>query len=140
MTCSKSRIVVRVLGTLSLMAMLLSLGAGAIAAPPDQGGGLFADVAVEGSSAPLDDPKIVRTRLVEPNFALLGGTDDAPAADVLTLNLFDDVTFTAVLDRAESNPSGSLSWMGRLEGVEYGSVALVVKGGVYIPLAALFVR
>jgi hypothetical protein len=132
MTSSESTTVIRVLGVASLIAMLSGLGLNAVAAPPGQGQELFADVAVERCGDLPEDPKIVRTRFVEPNFALLGGADGAPVADVLELNLFADVAFTAVLDQAESNRSGSLSWMGHLEGVEYGSVILVVKDGVMV--------
>ncbi|MCP4541020.1 MAG: hypothetical protein GY832_28120 [Chloroflexi bacterium] len=96
------------------------------------GDGLFADVTAVGSGDSADDPTIVRTRFIEPNFDLLGGANDSPVADVLELNLFEDVAFTAILDRAKSNPSGSLSWIGHLEGVEYGSVILVVKDGVMV--------
>ncbi|MEE8392258.1 MAG: M12 family metallo-peptidase, partial [Anaerolineae bacterium] len=114
------------------MMILLGLGPSTVAAPPDQEGSLFADAATAGYADSTDDPTIVRTRFVEPNLDLLGGTGGSPVADVLELNLFDDTAFTAVLDHAESNPSGSLSWMGHLEGVEHGSAVLVVKDRVMV--------
>jgi len=50
--------------------------------------------------------------------------------DVVMLNLFDYVIFTAVLDRVEPNRSGGYSWIGHLEGVEHSQVILVVKEGL----------
>ena len=131
MTNAKCRITVSVLGIALLMTMLLGLGPDATAALPGQGAGLFADAAVEGDAGPLAADNVIRARLVTPNFDLMGGADDS-AVKVLTLNLFDDATFSAVLDRTESNRSGSITWVGRLEGVEYGSVALAVRDGVMI--------
>ncbi|MCP4544792.1 MAG: hypothetical protein GY832_47440 [Chloroflexi bacterium] len=132
MTSSKLETVIQVLSLTILSAMLFSLGSNVVATPPSPGDGLFADAAVEGDGGLPDDPKIVRARLVEPNFETLGGVGDAPAAGTLELNLFDDVTLMAVLDRAESNASGSFSWMGYLEGVDYGSIILVVRDGVMV--------
>ena len=134
MTILKPTTITRILSTMVPAVMLLSMALNADAAPPGQGGdGLFTDAAIVESSGNLPaGPTIIRTRLVEPNFDLLGGAYDSRAADVLVLNLFDDVTFTAVLDRAESNPSGSLSWIGQLVDVEYGSVVLVVKDEVMV--------
>ena len=131
----KSTIILSILSTALLIVMLLGIGVNVNAAPGGQAGdGLFADSATVESSGDLpDDPTIIRSRFVEPKFELLGGTDDTrSSAGVLVLNLFDDVTFTAMLETAESNPSGSLSWMGHLVGVEHGSVVLVVKNEVMV--------
>ncbi|MCP4544791.1 MAG: hypothetical protein GY832_47435 [Chloroflexi bacterium] len=132
MTSSKLRAIVQVLSLALLIAILLGLGSNVVATPLSQEGGLFADAVVESDSDLSDDPKIIRARFVELNFEMLGGVGDAPAVGTLELNLFDDVTFTAVLDRAKLNPSGSFSWIGHLEGIEYGSVILVVRGGVMV--------
>ena len=70
------------------------------------------------------------------NFELLGGTDAPPKAqsDIasgLILNLFEDVVFSAVLDHMESNPQGSFSWVGHLEGssVVSSNVLRIAVGG-----------
>ena len=54
-----------------------------------------------------DDPSIIRARQVEVNFEVLGTSPIF--AQVLGLNLFEDVFFIALLDRVEQNPSGSFS-------------------------------
>ena len=132
MTIRKPTTNIGILSTMVLAVMLLGMALPADAAPPGQGGdGLFTDAPIVESSGDLpDNPTIIRTRFVEPNFDQLGGAYDSRATDVLALNLFDDATFTTILDRAESNPSGSLSWIGHLVDVEHGSVVLVVKDEV----------
>ncbi len=124
------RSIIRIVGATSLIAILLGLGTSAIAAPPDQGGGLFTHITIADGADLFDSPTIVRTRFVVPDFDQVSGTDDA--SDVLVLNLFEDANFIAILDYTKLNPSGSLSWMGRLEGVEYSSVALVVRDGMML--------
>lgn len=80
------------------------------------------------------EPTVMRGRLVEINFELLANNTQRGAAsgvtDSLQLNLFEDVHFTARLDRVESNPSGSYTWLGHLEGLEYSQVIFVVKDGI----------
>ncbi|MGB0387179.1 MAG: reprolysin-like metallopeptidase, partial [Ardenticatenaceae bacterium] len=78
------------------------------------------------------DPSLIRARYVEINFDLLGGQDGPPLdgsglGKRLPLNLFDNTSFTAVMDRLEQNPSGSYTWIGHLAGVEYSQVILVVN-------------
>ena len=50
----------------------------------------------------------------------------------LSLNLFPDVFFIAVLDRLEQNPSGSYSWIGHIEGNPFNPVTLVVNDKIMI--------
>jgi hypothetical protein len=46
----------------------------------------------------------------------------ADISNLLTLNLFDDVVFAAILDRLELNKSGNFTWIGHLDGIELGQV------------------
>lgn len=104
--------------------------------PPDEG--LFTDAGdIRGLGVP-DDPTIIRARFVNVNFDLLGDVKkaDAPPGQVsgvseqLNLNLFDDVNFTAILEQAKANWTGSCSWIGHLDGVECGDVVLVFREGI----------
>ena len=94
----------------------------------DRNGGLFLAAQVQGDAPAIDDPTIVRTRFVDINFKLLG--EIALPSNTVKLNLFDDVVFTAVFDRTETNSLSSYGWIGHLEGVEYGQVVLVVTNGL----------
>jgi hypothetical protein len=49
--------------------------------------------------------------------------------DLLILNLFDDVAFTAKLDRLEAAGSDGYTWIGHLEGIDHSQVVLVIGGG-----------
>ena len=70
----------------------------------------------------------VRTKAVSPPS---GGRDAAPASDAtLTLNLFEDVVFTAIVDSTAPTFSGGYSISGRLVGEPLGTLTLVVNGKV----------
>jgi hypothetical protein len=131
---SKCPIVARVLSVAAFIATLLSAGSSIVAGPVAQiGDVLFADLGVAGDATTTDDPTIIRTRFADVNLDLLAGGGDTSSepsgvASVLVLNLFEDVTFTALYDRLEINPSGSFSWIGHLEGVDRSQVILVVNG------------
>ena len=49
---------------------------------------------------------------------------------LLRLNLFDDTSFTGLVERTAPTHSGGYSLSGRLAGVEMGTVTLVVNGEV----------
>ncbi len=49
-------------------------------------------------------------------------------SDALTLNLFDDVTVTAVRDRIIDNVKGNTTWIGHVEGEQDSDVFLTVRG------------
>ena len=57
------------------------------------------------------------------------GQLEATATEV-TLNLFDDAVFDGIVEQAEPTFSGGYALSGRLAGVEFGTVTLVVNGGV----------
>ncbi len=71
---------------------------------------------------------VVRARAVDVSFGLLAGV--AKAGSELRLNLFPDVSMTAVLDRIVFETAETFSWIGHLEGVPGSHVTLVAGGGV----------
>ena len=67
------------------------------------------------------------------------------ATDSLTLNLFDDLAFPATVQRIAPTSSGGYAMFGRLDGVEFGTMTLVVNGDVlagaiHTPLATYAIR
>ena len=69
---------------------------------------------------------LVRTKAVSPPS---GGRDAVPASDAtLTLNLFEDVVFTGIVERTAPTFSGGYSISGRLVGNPPGTLTLVVNG------------
>jgi len=111
---------------------------GHVSASDQQQQGLFTPdgVGVENTvNEGEEDPTVIRSRLVHIKFELLSKDDKAPCtmADVsssLTLNLFEDVVFTAILDRFELNRSGSFTWIGHIDGIAQSQVTLVIKGDI----------
>ena len=115
--------------------------------------GLFTAASVRNpnmADEKVTDPTVIRSRLVHINLRLLSKDDKSPrtktdASNLLTLNLFDDVVFAAILDRLELNKSGSYTWIGHLDGIEQSQVVLVVKdevmsGNITLPDAFYQVR
>ena len=120
--------------------LLALLAAGDAAGQP---GGLFQAVAPAGLAAvpgleTVSDSITLRRRLVAIDFAQLSPPVDAGVAaaaaaapsGVLTLNLFDDASFTGLVESVAPTFSGGYSLAGRLAGVEMGTVTLVVNGDV----------
>jgi hypothetical protein len=118
--------------------LLLAVGTSAFAARAnDQSGvGLFTEAAVQGGNERDDDLTVLRSRYVKVRFDLLVGRDGSPvgqeAGSTLTLNLFEDVVLTGVLERVEFNQSGGFTWFGHVEGVALSQVTLVVKDGLLV--------
>jgi len=108
--------------------------------------GLFREVAPAGAVAGPDlsavsDSITLRRRLVAIDFGQLTPPADAAAAvpggaaaavpsGVLTLNLFDDASFTGLVQSVAPTFSGGYSLSGPLAGVEMGTMTLVVNGEV----------
>ena len=115
---------------------LVWLAASMLAAPAlGQGAGLFSPLkpeAIRLVAATSPDQLTVRRRLVSIDFGMLASsraaitTEAAPPA-TLGLNLFDDVELTAIVERTEPTSSGYVL-IGRIRGVELGTMALVVNG------------
>ena len=104
-------------------------------------GGLFSEV--DGDAPSDTGGTTLASRLVGIDFRQLSqvtkslvGTRDSATVQSLTpqtllLNLFDDVTFTGIVEHAEPTSSGYTLW-GGLEGVELGTMTLVVNGSVVV--------
>ena len=94
--------------------------------------GLFAPRESRGQSALRDAALTLRRREVSIDIGRLG----APAAawltgpPTLTLNLFDDVVLTGIVERRTPTFSGGYALSGRLAGVESGTLTLVVNGNL----------
>ena len=137
-------------------ALLTALAAGGAAAQP---GGLFREVVPAGAVAGpglsgASDSITLRRRLVAIDFGQLapppaaaavpGGAVSAPSG-VLTLNLFDDASFTGLVQSVAPTFSGGYSLSGPLAEVEMGTMNLVVNGEVVAgtvrtPLATYRIR
>jgi len=79
----------------------------------------------------------MRARLVNINFGLLSvpnklSEGQAGASKTLTLNLFEDVTLNAALNRIERRSQDSFTWFGHIQGTETSQVTLVVKREVMV--------
>lgn len=120
--------------TLALLTTLLIwVLAGAKAAPNTPGAPvpLFRTSGLQVAMAANTDPSVVRSRLVDVNFALLDGdgTHSNRSLAVL-LNLFDDTTYTATLVQRQTLTNGGYAWSGRLDDSELSQVIFVVFNGV----------
>jgi hypothetical protein len=113
---------------LSVFVILLASGLIVLAAPenPQPEEALFISAATEGSLDLGKDPTILRTRLVGVNLNMLAA---AEIGDTIVLNLFEDTTVNAVLDRKEATYGDGYAWIGHLQGQALSQVTLVVGGG-----------
>ena len=137
--------------------MLARPGAGPMAQPvlaQAQSDGLFYDV--KGESPPSIGVDSLASRLVGIDFGQLAHVVDAPVSpkdpatgklamtQTFALNLFDDVVFTGIVEHVEPTSSGHALW-GSLDGVELGTMTLVVNGSVVVgtvrtPVAVYTIR
>ena len=107
----------------------------------DQLGGLFSQI--EGDPPPSSDVETLASRLVGIDFGQLANAIESPVGPKdpttgipqtphkLVLNLFDDVVFTGLVEHVEPTSSGHALW-GGIEGVELGTMTLVVNGSVVV--------
>ena len=99
--------------------------------------GLFRDAAIKNEVDTAREPFIVRSRLVEINFDVLiqkNASNEAKSdiANMLGLNLFDNVYLTAVIDRLELRTIDDFSWIGHIKGIEYSEVIFILKDSVMV--------
>ena len=99
-----------------------------------QGAGLFSGIEPKAAPAAQSDPLTMRRRLVAIDFEMLrdaraAATRRGGVSATLALNLFDDAEFTGVVENVEVTSSG-YALLGRIRGVELGTMALVVNGEV----------
>ena len=107
----------------------------------DQLGGLFSKI--EGDPPPSSDVETLASRLVGIDFGQLANAIESPVGPKdpvtgipqtphkLVLNLFADVVLTGIVEHVEPTASGHALW-GGLEGVELGTMTLVVNGSVVV--------
>ena len=86
---------------------------------------LFLESSLEIKPETTIDPTIIRSRYVNLNFNLL---DESEVNNKILLNLFDDVVYTAILEKKESNLTGGYTWSGHLDGIEHSQVIVIVGG------------
>ena len=80
-------------------------------------------------------PTTIRSRLVRIDLDQLAAAQAIAARDIgasaaLTLNLFDDIVVSAVVERTAPTLSGGYSLAGRLADSAFGTVTVVVNGAV----------
>lgn len=102
-----------------------------------QGGPLFLDAGRQDS--PPSRPAVSRSRFAKINQGLLldeqGTGRSLSSGAAITLNLFPDTTYTAVIDEV-LREEGTCTWTGHLQGVDASSVTIVYTAGVFIVHAA----
>ena len=131
---------IKLVKTTALLTALVLLLATAMSTAYGDDGGLFSEAERE---PPLSGgAETLASRLVGIDFGQLDRaakppvfTTASPLAEPpprkLLLNLFDDVVFTAVVQHVEPTPAGYALW-GGLEGVELGSMTMVVNGSIVV--------
>lgn len=100
-------------------------------------------------TAVVKDRQVVRSNSVILDINLLSASADLPPGvsapgRVITLNLFDNVTFVAEADRVERTKHG-ITWIGHVRGVEMSAVIIVtnddiVSGNISMPGARYHIR
>ena len=135
-------------GILLLVAALLLVfahSAQTTAEDKNESGGLFREA--PGDPPPAFGVETLAARLVGIDFGQLAQVLESPASpeiavaetaltpymrpQALTLNMFDDAVYTGLVKHVEPTASGHAMW-GGLEGVELGTMALVVNGDVVV--------
>ncbi|MCO5192140.1 MAG: C25 family cysteine peptidase [Anaerolineae bacterium] len=79
------------------------------------------------------DATVIRSRAVTINYDAFTTGSDSSMSEHLILNLFEDISLVASMDRLEQNPDGGFTWVGHLpDDKEFSLVTLVVNKGVMI--------
>jgi len=122
-----------------MLIALISMGSGMLPVAASDGPALdlFSDASSAGSPDIAGNEKYLRARYAAIGFDLLDPQAPKPGSwlrkgDRLALNLFEDTSFTAVLDEIHTYSPGSYVWVGHLEGDDYSNVSLSVVDGVMI--------
>jgi len=116
-------------GTLAVLMSLMLFGLG-IGERIHAGANL--DQLFEPANAPdghdlSDNPSIVRTRYVFPNFGLLSPDSPEDTTDFVLLNLFDDTSYVAQRHHIAGRRAGNFTWHGTIQDVENSRVTLVIR-------------
>ena len=92
---------------------------------------LDADLFVTTANQPTDQESVNPVLVIRQRFVTIrtgAFSEDSEIADVLHLNLFDDVRLAGIRDRLERNTSGSWAWIGHLDGIADSAVTFVLEG------------
>ncbi len=137
----------RFLMGLAVLFWMVALSAAAAAAGPM--GSLLGPGPVGLAAKRSADAAVVRSRVVAVNLDLLDQVERrlaaspglaekrAGAAPKITLELFDDVAFTMVVERVEKVSEKSTAFVGKVEGADDSQVVLVRGGGALAGSVAL---
>jgi hypothetical protein len=80
---------------------------------------------IDHRDEPEPPPRASRSRLVEVDLGVLLDDESRPRGlEAFRLDLFDDVSYRAVIDGI-SDKGGVITWTGTLEGIEYSSFTMV---------------
>ncbi len=127
------------LAVVMAIVLIASFLTGSVPAAQAQGiPDLFSDAAVSALAATthVDSAVWARSRYVHVNMSLLLNADGAvrTASELpqVTLNLFPDVNYTAVVNQVQKTDADNTSWIGTLAGVDNGYFYLVESGGAFI--------
>ena len=97
-----------------------------------QGGGLFLPAETPGAADPAPGVTVLRSRVVRIDFGALAAArldvERVTSSPTLTLNLFDEVVFSGIVERTAPTLSGGYVLSGRLDDVALGTFTLVVNG------------
>ena len=97
-----------------------------------QGGGLFLPAETPGAADPAPGVTVLRSRVVRIDFGALAAArldvERVTSSPTLTLNLFDEVVFSGIVERTAPTLSGGYVLAGRLDDVALGTFTLVVNG------------
>ena len=143
---------VKLIIAIAVGVLKLAYGDICLAAEAEERPGIFSGLPDSLTAQAKDqviDPTVSRARSVTVNWSAVNDTDatsqkQAAEGSGLTLNLFDDAIFRAVLDRREVR-SKSVIWLGHIEGIDKSQVTLVIEdnvmaGNIRLPGAYFQVR
>ncbi len=110
--------------------LIASISAGSVSAAvgTNGGGGLFTDTRQRGNLDFRSEGDI-RTRFVTVDFNVLKNTW-GKQGDILALDLFEGVSFQAILRSVEVLPENGMAYVGRLKGIPFSNVNIVTRDGI----------
>ena len=109
------------------------IGTGAAAGSRPVVAGLGEGLFVAAGESPLrpSEPQVARARLVRVELGQLLGPEGPADRGSVTFNLFPDATVSGSIEHVETS-GDSVSWSGRLDGVELGTFTMVHTAGVFM--------
>ncbi len=136
-----SSINVRYFGTLCVVltagfVLTITPGCNAFPTKEEKVSELFSAATEPVNAKVATGPTVVRARFVSINFGLLTvpakPSEGQATTPALRLNLFEDTTLIAVLDRIETRSKSGFTWLGHVKGTGASQVTLVVEKGVMV--------